>query len=167
VATAQQPAAGATVPAAGDESGRDDSALDTTRPYTAMMRSPRVWIIVALVALVAVVSLAGWISRRTAPSHEVLTPTLVQLVRQSEPYEGERVRVTGDVRVFEADTPGEYYVLEEGGQYRVAIHGLQLATLRALTNGRMTIEGVFQFEDRVGRYIDVTDWATPSVSPGG
>lgn len=131
------------------------------------MRSPRVWIIVALLVFVAVVSLAGWIGRRSAPSNEVLTPTLVRLVRQSESWEGERVRVTGDVRVFEAGTSGEYYVLEEGGQYRVAIHGLPLATLRPLTNGRMTVEGIFHFEDGVGRYIDATDWTTPPVDEHG
>ena len=132
-----------------------------------MTRSPRIWIIVALVVFVAVASLAGWVSRRTAPPHEVLSPTLLQLVRQPESYEGERVRVTGDVRVFEAGTPGEYYVLEQGGQYRVAIHRIPLDTLRSLKNGRLTIEGVFDFEDGVGRYIDVTDWTTPSAeSPG-
>lgn len=132
-----------------------------------VMRSLRVWIIVVLVAFIVVVSLAGWISRRTAPSHAVLSPTLVRLVRQPESYEGELVRVTGDVRVFEGGTPGEYYVLEEGGQYRVAIHGLPLATLRPLTNGRMTVEGVFHFEDGVGRYIDVMDWTTPAPPSAG
>jgi hypothetical protein len=132
-----------------------------------MKRSPRAWIIVALLAFVAVVSLAGLLSHRTAPSPELLTPSLVDLVRQSAPFEGERVRVTGDVRVFEAGTPGEYYVLEHGGQYRVAIHGLPLDTLRPLMNARMTIEGVFHFEDGVGRYIDVTDWTTPSPTTAG
>lgn len=127
-----------------------------------MVRSSRLWIIAALAVLIVVLTLAGWMSRRTAPASEVLSPTLSRLARQSEAFEGKRVRVTGDVRVFEAGAPGEYYVLEEGGQYRVAIHGVPLSTLRPLTNGQMTIEGVFRYEDGVGRYIDVAEWATPS-----
>jgi hypothetical protein len=34
-------------------------------------------------------------------------------------------------------------------------------TLRPLANGRMTVEGVFHFEEGVGRYIDVTEWTAP------
>ncbi len=123
-----------------------------------------IWTVVGLAIFVAVVSGASWLSRQTAPSHALRTPTLVDLVRQSESFEGERVRVSGDVRVFEAGTPDEYYVLEQDGQYRVAMHGLPNTTLRPMTNGRMTVEGEFHFEEGVGRYIDVTAWteATPT-----
>lgn len=130
-----------------------------------MMRSLRLWIIGILVLFAIIVSLAGWISQRTAPSHQVLTPTLLRLTQDQDSFTGERVRVTGDVRVFEAGKPDEYYVLEEAGQYRVAIHGLPLATLRPLTNGRMTVEGVFHYKDGVGRYIDVTSWSIPPATP--
>lgn len=131
-----------------------------------MMRSPRAWIIVVLVLFVVLVTAAGWISRRTAPANLILTPSLERLNRQPEGYEDDRVRVTGVVRVFEAGTPGEYYVLEEAGQYRVGIHDVPLAILRPLTNGPMTIQGVFHFKDGIGVYIDVAHWSLPPATPG-
>ena len=130
-----------------------------------MIRSLRLWIIGLLVLVVVVATAAGWISRHTSPSDQVLTPTLLILTQQPDVYVGERVLVTGDVRVFEPGTAGEYYVLEEAGQYRVAIHGLSLATLRPLTNRKMTIEGVFRYKDGVGRYIDVAGWSIPPATP--
>jgi hypothetical protein len=129
-----------------------------------MRRATWIWIIGALVAAILVVSIAEGFGSSSAPSGEALRPTLVDLVRQTAWYEGKRVRVTGDVRVFEAGTPDEYYVLEQDGQYRVAIHGLPLSTLRPLTNAQMTIEGDVHFEEGVGRYIDVTDWSTPPAT---
>lgn len=133
----------------------------------AMRRPSRAWIIIGLLVLVAVASVAGWISQRTEPTPEVLSPSLEKLVWQSESFEGESVRVTGTVRAFAVGTPGEHFVLEDANQNRVEIFGVPQSTLHALTNGSMTIEGEFHFEDGVGRYIDVTTWATPSATPGG
>lgn len=130
-----------------------------------MTRSLRAWIVVALVMFVVIVTAAGWLSRRTAPSDQILTPSLEQLNRQPEGYEGDQVRATGIVRVFEPGTRGEYYVLEEAGQYRVGIHGVPLATLRPLTNAQMTIQGTFRFKDGVGVYVDVTRWSIPPATP--
>ncbi len=132
-----------------------------------MMRSPRTWLIAGLLVIVAIITLAGWISRSTSPDEDVLTPTLLQLTQRTDVYQDKRVLVTGDVRVFEAGTPDEYYVLEEAGQFRVAIRGLPLTTLRPLTNARMVVEGVYHFKDGVGRYIDVADWSTPPAPPAG
>lgn len=148
-----------------DERERDDRTDDTIEPSSAMMRSPRIWIIAGLLVIVAIITLAGWISRSTSLDEDVLTPTLLQLTQRTDVYQDKRVLVTGDVRVFEAGTPDEYYVLEEAGQFRVAIRGLPLTTLRPLTNARMVVEGVYHYEDGVGRYIDVTDWTTPSAPP--
>lgn len=128
-----------------------------------MKRSLRAGLVGALLLFVGVVSLAIWSTDPSEPETVATTPTILQLVQQSDFHEGDRVRVTGDVRVFEPDAPGEYYVLEQDGQFRVAIHGLPLDTLRPLTDERITIEGEFRFEDGVGRYIEVTNWSTPSA----
>lgn len=130
-----------------------------------MMRSVRAKLVVALVVLVVILTAAGWISNRTSPSDQLLTPSLQRLNRQPDGYEGKQVRATGIVRVFEPGTVGEYYVLEEAGQYRVAIHGLPRATLRKYTNRSMTVEGVFHYKDGVGVYIDATGWSFPPATP--
>ncbi len=132
-----------------------------------MTRSPRVWIVGALVIFVAVMSVAGWISQRTEPTPELLTPSLEELVWESESFEGKPVRVTGTVRAFATGTPGEHFVVEDAKQNRVEIFGVPRETLRSLTDGELTIEGVFDFEDGVGRYIDVTGWATPDAQAAG
>lgn len=130
-----------------------------------MIRSLRAKVVLALVVFIVVVTAADWISSRTSPSGQLLTPSLQRLNQQPGGYEGKRVRVTGTVRVFEAGKPDEYYVLEEAGQYRVAIHGLPLATLRPLTNTQMTVQGDFHYKDGVGVYIDVTAWSIPPATP--
>jgi hypothetical protein len=132
-----------------------------------MRRPPRAWIIIGLLVLAAAVGVAGWISQRTEPTPEVLTPSLEALVWQTESFEGEVVRVTGTLRAFAVGTPGEHFVLEDAKQNRVEIFGVPRSTLHELTDGSMTIEGEFHFEDGVGRYIDVTDWTTPSAPPEG
>ncbi len=129
-----------------------------------MRRPPRAWIIIGLLVFGTVLGVAGWISQRAEPPPEVLSPSLEQLVWQTDSFEGEPVRVTGTVRGFAIGTPGEHFVLEDAKQNRVEIFGVPAGTLHALTDRSMTIEGVFHFEDGVGRYIDVTQWATPAAS---
>ncbi len=131
----------------------------------AMMRSLRSKLVLALVVLIVILTAAEWLSGRTSPSGQLLTPSLEQLNQQPAGYEGERVRATGTVRAFEPGTAGEYYVLEEAGQYRVAIHGLPLTTLRPLTNEQMTVQGLFHYKDGVGVYIDASGWAVPPATP--
>jgi hypothetical protein len=142
----------------------DDRAVDTTGSGKAMRRPPRAWIIIGLLVLATVMSVAAWISQRPESAPEVLFPSLEKLVWQTESFEGELVRVTGTVRAFAVGTPGEHFVLEDAKQNRVEIFGVPRGTLHALTNGNMTIEGVFHFKDGVGRYIDVTTWATPTAT---
>lgn len=129
------------------------------------MRSLRAKLGVALVVLIVIVTAAEWISNRTSPADQLLTPSLQQLNRQPTGYEGKRVRATGIVRVFEPGKADEYYVLEEAGQYRVAIHGLARATLRPLTNTPMTVQGIFRYKDGVGVFIDTTSWSVPPATP--
>lgn len=130
-----------------------------------MMRSWRAKLVFALAVAIAIAWGATWVSDHTSPSHELLMPELKRLNRQPDGFEGKHVRATGVVRVFEAGTPDEYYVVEEAGQYRVAIHGVPLAALRPLTNTPMTVQGVFHFKQGIGVYIDVTSWSVPPATP--
>jgi hypothetical protein len=116
-----------------------------------------------VLGVATVLSVAAWLSQRTEPMPEVLSPSLEALVWQTESFEGESVRVTGTVRVFAIGTPGEHFVLEDAKQNRVEIFGVPRSALHELSDKSMTIEGVFHFKDGVGRYIDVTEWSTPSA----
>lgn len=118
-----------------------------------MMRM-RVLLLLAVVALgVVVIGLVVADRRHSAPTIHV-SPR--QLAAAPETFEGERVATSGVVRVFEADTPNEYYVVEEAGDYRVGLRGVPNATLRPLVGLAVDVAGTFDFSPTVGVYLQVT-----------
>ncbi len=111
--------------------------------------------ILLLVLAVILVPLAWQRMERLADTDAVVTATVRQLWLSPETYEGKRVATSGIVRVFLSGSPKEHFVVEQAGQHRVGLQGVERARLVSLLGALISVEGVLRIEEGVGIYIQV------------
>ncbi len=116
----------------------------------------RIGILVLLLAVI-LVTLAWQRMERLAETDAVVTATVRQLWLSPESYEGKRVATSGIVRVFLAGSPNEHFVVEQAGQHRVGLQGVERAQLVSLLGALISVEGVLRIEEEVGIYIQVEE----------
>ena len=77
---------------------------------------------------------------------------------EHERYVGRRVATEGMIARFEPDTPGEYFVLDDG-PHRIGLRaaGAPVATFRAHLGRRVRATGRLTFKPGVGIFLDAED----------
>ncbi len=114
----------------------------------------RIGILVLLLTLAVVVLLTQRMSQ-PADTDVVVTATVRQLWLSPEAYLGKRVATNGIVRIFLAGTANEHFAVEQAGQHRVGLQGVERARLLSLLDAEVAVEGVLRFEEGSGIYIQV------------
>lgn len=73
-------------------------------------------------------------------------------------YHGRRVVTSGIVGVFDPDTPGEYFVLDDG-PHRIGLRGTPALTadVRAYVGRWVRVTGLLTFKPGVGIFLDAED----------
>jgi hypothetical protein len=104
-----------------------------------------------ILSAVIVAAIAGLLIQRrfAAPAR----PTIEQLWMQRDPWTGKTVEVVGDLKEFEAGTPGAHLVIENEG-YRVGVRGETKPPARSLVGLRVRARGVFVFTEKTGGYLE-------------
>lgn len=59
------------------------------------------------------------------------------------------------MKAFYQGQPGEHFVLEEAGQFRVGLRGADRQRLLSLVGRAATAIGRFHFDEKIGGYIQV------------
>lgn len=74
---------------------------------------------------------------------------------EHERYAGRRITTTGTIGQFEAGTPGEYFVLDDG-PHRIGLRGdaALTALFRAHLGRRVRATGALTFKPGVGIFLD-------------
>ena len=124
----------------------------------------RIGILVLLLTLVVVVLLTQRMSQ-PADTDVVVTPTVRQLWLSPETYLGKRVATSGTVRIFLAGFTNEHFAVEQAGQHRVGLQGIERARLMSLLDAEVAVEGVLRFEEGSGIYIQVERLAPAGDHP--
>ena len=106
-------------------------------------------ILVALFLAIAVFGLTTILRQARQPANVPLDA----IHRYTERYEGQRVQVSGVVRVFE-DSKGRYYVLEDAQKNRILLR-TDLRQISRRVGFPITAVGVVGFADNEGIFLDV------------
>lgn len=105
--------------------------------------------LVAILLAVLIVALFSLVQHLRRPP----TVSLGMIHRYTRHYEGDRVQVSGVVRVFN-DSGGRYYVLQDAQENRVLLRA-DPHKLAGLLGSHVTATGVIGFDPHSGIYLDV------------